>query len=138
MKMGKHTPGPWKYWSDNGYGDTRFYIAQEDGAPYTSGYSDVATLIAETVSGEKKAVQEANARLIAAAPDLLGCDFLGERDNSAQTKLVENRLSRGQEVAQLKVLVPSKLVLASLFQLAGCQANPGLHQLLVNAHPYFS
>lgn len=69
--MGKHTPGPWKYWSDNGYGDTRFYIAQEDGAPYTSGYSDVATLIAETVSGEKKAVQEANARLIAAAPDLL-------------------------------------------------------------------
>lgn len=69
--MSKHTPGPWKYWSDNGYGDTRFYIAQEDGAPYTSGYSDVATLIAETVSGEKKAVQEANARLIAAAPEML-------------------------------------------------------------------
>lgn len=39
--------------------------------PYTPNYSDVATLIAETCSGDRVAVQQANARLIAAAPELL-------------------------------------------------------------------
>ncbi|MFP3652258.1 hypothetical protein [Burkholderia sp. SIMBA_052] len=46
-------------------------MSQQDGAPYTPNYSDVATLIAETVSGDLVRVQEANARLIAAAPELL-------------------------------------------------------------------
>jgi len=69
--MSKHTPGPWAFSSDDKLGDKRFYIAQADGAPYTPSYSDVATLIAETVSLERVATQEANARLIAAAPDLL-------------------------------------------------------------------
>ena len=67
----KHTPGPWKYSRCDDYGDTRFYIAQQDGAPYTPNYSDVATVIAETVSLEYRSIQEANARLIAAAPELL-------------------------------------------------------------------
>jgi hypothetical protein len=67
----KHTPGPWTYsrWDEHGY--TRFYIAQQEGAPYTPDYSDVASMVTETVSGERIAVQEANARLIAAAPELL-------------------------------------------------------------------
>lgn len=67
----KHTPGPWAFSQSAEYGDTRFYVAQADGAPYTPNYSDVATLIAETVNDEYKSIQEANARLIAAAPDLL-------------------------------------------------------------------
>lgn len=67
----KYTPGPWAYWRGDDFGDARFYIAQADGAPYTPNYSDVATLVAETVSSERVLIQEANARLIAAAPDLL-------------------------------------------------------------------
>ena len=67
----QHTPGPWTFSQSTEYGDKRFYIAQADGAPYTPHYSDVATLIAETVNDERKSIQEANARLIAAAPDLL-------------------------------------------------------------------
>ena len=66
-----HTPGPWTFSKYEDYGDTRFYIAQNDDAPFTPNYSDVATLIAETVSAEYVAIQEANAHLIAAAPDLL-------------------------------------------------------------------
>ena len=65
------TPGPWTFSHDNQFGDTRFYVAQQEGAPYTPDYSDVATLIAETCSGDRVAVQQANARLIAAAPELL-------------------------------------------------------------------
>jgi len=69
--MTKHTPGPWTYsrWDESR--GTSFYIAQADGAPYTPNYSDVATLVAETCLGEQVSIQEANARLIAAAPDLL-------------------------------------------------------------------
>ena len=69
--MSKHTPGPWCFSESDTYGDTRFYVAQSANAPYTPNYSDVATLIAETVSSERKAIQEANARLIAAAPKML-------------------------------------------------------------------
>jgi len=69
--MSKFTPGPWAFSRWDQYGDTRFYVAQAEGAPYTPNYSDAATLIAETVSIERVAIQEANARLIASAPDLL-------------------------------------------------------------------
>ena len=69
--MNIHTPGPWAFSQSSQYGDTRFYVAQADGAPYTPHYSDVATLIAETVNDERRSIQEANARLIAAAPELL-------------------------------------------------------------------
>jgi len=67
----KHTPGPWKFADWEQFGDTRFYISQQEGAPYTPHYSDVASLIAETVSSELVEIQRANARLIAAAPELL-------------------------------------------------------------------
>lgn len=65
------TPGPWTFSKDDQYGDVRFYVAQQNDAPYTPNYSDIATLIAETVSSERKSIQEANACLIAAAPELL-------------------------------------------------------------------
>lgn len=67
----QHTPGPWTFSRWDQFGESRFYVAQQDGAPYTPNYSDVATLIAETVSSEFVRIQEANARLIAAAPELL-------------------------------------------------------------------
>lgn len=67
--MGKHTPGPWTYGTSN-EGWT-FDIYQADVAGYTKESSDVATLHARTVECDPKCVQEANARLIAAAPDLL-------------------------------------------------------------------
>jgi len=66
----KYTPGPWTYSKNERWGDTRFYIAQQEGAEYTPDYSDVATLICETCSGERVVIQEANAKLIAAAPEL--------------------------------------------------------------------
>lgn len=69
--MSTHTPGPWTFSRWNEFGDMRFYIAQADGAPHTPQLSDVATLIAETPSNEWQSIQEANARLIAAAPELL-------------------------------------------------------------------
>lgn len=65
------TPGPWTFSRWNEFGDMRFYIAQADGAPHTPQLSDVATLIAETTSNEWQSIQEANAKLIAAAPELL-------------------------------------------------------------------
>lgn len=71
MSAAKHTPGPWTFSRSDQFGDARFYVAQADGAPYTPHYSDVATLIAETVPSERVSIQEANARLIAAAPELL-------------------------------------------------------------------
>jgi hypothetical protein len=67
----RFTPGPWTFSTNDQWGDKRFYVAQQEGAPYTPNYSDVATLIAETVSVERVAIQEANAHLIAAAPELL-------------------------------------------------------------------
>lgn len=66
-----HTPGPWYYSRWDEHGTSRFYIAQAEGAQYTPNFSDVATLVAETVSIERVTVQEANARLIAGAPELL-------------------------------------------------------------------
>lgn len=74
MSEAKHTPGPWytgePFAAFEG-GTLRFHISQADGAPYTPHYSDVAHLVAETVCGERLEIQRANARLIAAAPELL-------------------------------------------------------------------
>jgi hypothetical protein len=69
--VNKHTPGPWAFSKSDMFGDLRFYVAQSDAAPYTPNFSDVTTLIAETVPSERQYIQEANARLIAAAPELL-------------------------------------------------------------------
>lgn len=77
-----HTPGPWTFSRWNEFGDMRFYIAQADGAPHTPQLSDVATLIAETPSNEWQSIQEANARLIAAAPELLAAQTMGAELNT--------------------------------------------------------
>lgn len=68
--MSKHTPGPWAYsTSQEGWSYT-VNIFQADNAAPTDGWSDVAYII-KTCAGEQQSIQRANARLIAAAPDLL-------------------------------------------------------------------
>lgn len=56
--MTKHTPGPWKPWM-TGFDNQSFAIGPNGKTP-----------IAKTLGGNKE-TNEANARLIAAAPDLL-------------------------------------------------------------------
>lgn len=69
-----HTPGPWAATESKDFsGNPIFYIAQCSEAPYTSNFSDVATVRIETVSAEQKQIQAANAALISAAPQLLEC-----------------------------------------------------------------
>lgn len=68
--MSKHTPGPWAFsTSTNGWSYT-INIFQADNATPTDGWSDVGYII-KTCEGEQQAIQHANARLIAAAPELL-------------------------------------------------------------------
>lgn len=68
--MGEHTPGPWEVadFGDNYYGQR---------------YGEVAFLLAK--EGASFEATEANARLIAAAPDLLAalCDFVAAFDRDA-------------------------------------------------------
>lgn len=64
----KHTPGPWAYVKHAEPGNVVFDIHQADGAPYTRNLSDVAY---STYANELDGIQEANARLISAAPELL-------------------------------------------------------------------
>jgi hypothetical protein len=98
--MSKHTPGPWAFSRCDQFGDMRFYVAQQDGAPYTPDYSDVATLVAETVSGERVAIQEANARLIAAAPDLLEALSLASQSAGFQYMTHETRNAIDEAIAK--------------------------------------
>ena len=72
--MNAHTPGPWNYsTSQEGWS---FDIYQAEDAAYTKESSDVATLFVRSVQCDPKETQEANARLIAAAPDLLEASAL--------------------------------------------------------------
>lgn len=66
--MNKHTPGPWTYSTSSDGWCYSINVMQADNATPTPDYSDVCFM---TCRGERQAIQEANARLIAAAPDLL-------------------------------------------------------------------
>ncbi len=62
MSESKHTPGPWKIWEHGGKDDPSCKIFAE-----LSGLKELSVGIAQTIGGN----DEANARLIAAAPELL-------------------------------------------------------------------
>ena len=68
MSESKHTPGPWTYSTHSDGWSYTIHIAQADDAAYTPDWSDVAF---STCRGERQQIQEANASLIAAAPELL-------------------------------------------------------------------
>lgn len=63
----KHTPGPWTYSTHEKGWSYTINISQADDAAYTPDWSDVAWA---TCQRERQSVQEANARLIAAAPEM--------------------------------------------------------------------
>lgn len=63
-----HTPGPWAYSTSHEGWSYAINIHQAEDATYTPDWSDVAF---KTCQGERREIQEANARLIAAAPELL-------------------------------------------------------------------
>ena len=69
MADAKHTPGPWTYSTHSDGWSYTIHIAQADDAAYTPDWSDVAYFT--PCRGERQQIQEANARLIAAAPELL-------------------------------------------------------------------
>ena len=50
-----------------------------------------------------------------------------EADDPAQTNVIEDLLDSGDEVAQLKVAVASKLVEARLLEFCGLEPDSGLH-----------
>lgn len=66
--MSKHTPGPWEIDTDNGR-DGGIAIGAAD--PKDGQLFEVATIWGEDSSSAQTPMAQANARLIAAAPDLL-------------------------------------------------------------------
>ena len=103
----KHTPGPWTFSKHiDGLCNVTFDICQEDGAPYTSSLSDVAYCsVFHTYVDEYINIQEANARLMAAAPELLAAAKLivdyYDQSYSPVTSALENAVNAAkQAIAQ--------------------------------------
>lgn len=84
----RYTPGPWACTFDESR--RSFDIHQQDGAPFTHHSSDVATVL----TSDPTDVLEANARLIAAAPELLeALEAMDEAFRVDQTKLTLAQVS---------------------------------------------
>ena len=82
--MSKHTPGPWRYKLDGGQdSDTRHAVLADSTGLWVAATYRSGTSAKNHRSQEAEAEAKANARLIAAAPELLEalqelCDTLGE------------------------------------------------------------
>lgn len=100
MSEGKHTPGPWEYVRDE---DGSFDVCQQTGAPITTWSSDVCRVY--QINGtQPEDVAEANARLIAAAPELL----------EALELLVEDFTEQGdyEDYERLKSVIKTRAAIA--------------------------
>lgn len=69
MSESKHTPGPWVVWSEEG--ETRKGRAKVSVCHHVGDLMSEDHICVATVLGDDVAVAAANARLIAAAPELL-------------------------------------------------------------------
>jgi len=108
----KHTPGPWKWeWSDppsDGSFEAHGLISEADGLNY--GTRQVLTVCDGTIYSSVSSdsayldVSAANARLIAAAPDLLefAVMFLGWREYSSHGEFPFDRLAETARAAIAK------------------------------------
>ena len=95
-----HTPGPWAYIQDE---DGSFDVCQQGGAALTTWSSDVCRVY-QIDGTQPEAVAEANARLIAAAPELLDAlDYLLTETVDQDLKHGIT-LSEGEECARVKAL----------------------------------
>jgi hypothetical protein len=65
-KSTQHTPGPWKLWDDQ---PSEWTVRASAGPEYLSGV--VATVRVDWIYEHQREQQRANARLIAAAPEML-------------------------------------------------------------------
>ncbi|MFG5780241.1 hypothetical protein ACFIQF_24590 [Comamonas sp. J-3] len=92
----KPTPGPWQFGEFELYpgAGLRFNISQAEGAEYTPHYSDVAN----TIPGEKRSIQEANARLIAEAGTVHHESGLSPRELLERGKAMESALQHCEQM----------------------------------------
>lgn len=77
--MSKHTPGPWEV-SHGGHGRRNGFVIDEYYV-LNRGVSDDVAIAAEIIDPVTQMPSEANARLIAAAPELLACQTMGVEMN---------------------------------------------------------
>lgn len=109
--MSKHTPGPWVVverrhpYKDGSKAHIERNIYTEWDHPQLKGkYPIVCTSVGVGMEGEKAIhfahIDEANARLIAAAPDLL--EMLKELADYVRTDLIDSDIARRVEVAIAK------------------------------------
>lgn len=96
----KHTPGPWSFCtSKNGWSYT-INIYQSESAPYTPDWSDVAFC---TCEGERKQIQEANARRIVACVN--ACEGISTENLEENKPIAWLAQQFNESVKQLDVLM---------------------------------
>ena len=117
MNNAKHTPGPW-YLEEVGYSSSSYYIrgSFDSGARHTIGKGAVAHIPRSTVNP-----MEANARLIAAAPELLeACKSL-----LTLTQLMANEAYYDESIVEFEIFsekTKSTRCLVLVFELAKARA----------------
>jgi hypothetical protein len=100
------TPGPWTYSTHSDGWSYTINIAQADDAAYTPDWSDVAFA---TCRGERQQIQEANARLIAAAPEMLEALILMVRTHDEPAESLLQEMKEQQWLAQARAAIAKAL-----------------------------
>lgn len=95
--MSRHTPGPWRHDDPDSGRMTQVF----SGENATDGFL-VAYVIHESVNEEQKATDEGNARLIAAAPDMLRA--LRQAEDGLASSLATWRQENGDNTSVIGAL----------------------------------